>query len=135
MLNWQGQPMRMKKLSPERLVAVLMSSVFIPLLAMLCFLGSANTVGAKADSKDSAANAFKMRCAPCHADDGSGNTSPGKALGIPDLRSHEIQGQTDAQLASVITNGTKKMPAFKDKLTEAEIHALVKHVRTFAHKS
>jgi mono/diheme cytochrome c family protein len=43
--------------------------------------------------------------------------------------------QSDGELAGTIKNGKKPiMPAFADKLSEAEIKALVAYVRGFAKK-
>ena len=38
-----------------------------------------------------------------------------------DLRSSEVQSQTDAQLAEVITKGRGKMPAFGAKIKPGEL--------------
>jgi mono/diheme cytochrome c family protein len=54
----------------------------------------------------------------------------GKNLKLRDLRSAEVQKQTDAELVKWITDGKGKMPAYKGKLTPAEIDALVAFIRT-----
>ena len=73
---------------------------------------------------------YKAKCASCHAADGSGSTSMGKAMKLRDLGSPEVQKQTDAELLTVTADGKAKMPAYKGKLTDAEISALVAHMRT-----
>ncbi len=79
---------------------------------------------------------FKAKCSTCHAADGSGNTQMGKTLGVPDLHSDEVQKKTDAQLIDAVTNGSgKKMPAYKGKLTDAQIKDLVGYIRGLAKKS
>lgn len=83
---------------------------------------------------DDAAALYKSKCAGCHASDGSGSTSVGKALKIGDLRADDTQKKTDAQLIEVTTNGKDKMPAFKDKLTAEQIKSLVAYVRELAKK-
>jgi len=83
---------------------------------------------------DDAATLFKSKCAMCHGPDGSGNTPTGKAMKVADLRSEEVQKQTDAQLIEATTNGKAKMPAFKGKLTEPQIKELVQYVRELAKK-
>ncbi len=78
---------------------------------------------------------FKAQCAVCHAPDGSGSTDTGKQLGIKDLRSDEVQKQTDAQLTDSITNGKgTTMPAYKGKVTDAQIKGLVGYIRGLAKK-
>jgi cytochrome c6 len=83
---------------------------------------------------DDAATLYKAKCAGCHAPDGSGSTSVGKALKIGDLRAEATQKKTDAQLIEITTSGKEKMPAFKDKLTADQIKSLVAYVRELAKK-
>jgi len=73
---------------------------------------------------------YKAKCASCHGVNGSGDTAMGKAMKLRDLRSPEVQKQTDADLTKVTADGKGKMPAYKGKLTDAEISALVAHMRT-----
>lgn len=72
---------------------------------------------------------YKAKCAMCHAADGSGNTTMGKSMKLRDLRSAEVQKQTDAELTKWTADGKGKMPAYKGKLTDAEIAAVVAHMR------
>lgn len=51
-----------------------------------------------------------------------------------DLRSADVQKQTDQELYKWTADGKGKMPAYKAKLTAAEINALVAHMRTMAKK-
>lgn len=73
---------------------------------------------------------FKTKCAVCHGADGKGETAMGKKLGANNLGSPEVQGQTDVQLAGIVTKGQNKMPAYGEKLTADEINALVKYIRS-----
>ncbi len=78
---------------------------------------------------------FKAQCAVCHAPDGSGSGDMGKQLGVTDLRADAVQKQTDAQLTDSITNGKgTKMPAYKGKITDAQIKGLVGYIRSLASK-
>jgi cytochrome c6 len=72
---------------------------------------------------------YKTNCVLCHAADGSGNSSSGKALGARDLRSDVAQKKTDAELTEVITQGKGKMPAFGKKLKPEDITKLVAYIR------
>ena len=74
----------------------------------------------------SAADTFKAKCAMCHGADGSGKA----AMGTKPLGSADIQKMSDADLNAAITNGKGKMPAYKGKLTDAQIGDLVKFIRT-----
>jgi mono/diheme cytochrome c family protein len=77
---------------------------------------------------------FKTHCVLCHAADGSGSSPTGKALHAKDLKSAEVQGQSDADLTAVITTGKGKMPAFNKKLKPDDIKALVAYIRGLAKK-
>ena len=73
---------------------------------------------------------FKAKCAMCHGADGSGATPMGKSMGMKDLGSADIQRMSDADLTAAITNGKGKMPAYKGKLTDAQIRDMVSYIRT-----
>jgi cytochrome c6 len=79
---------------------------------------------------DSGAAIYKSKCVSCHGADGSGQTPVGKSMKLRDLRSAEVQKQTDAELTKITTDGKGKMPAYKGKLSEADIKALVAHLRS-----
>lgn len=97
------------------------AGIFICLIT----LGLPSAVRAQTD----AAKLYKTNCVLCHAADGSGSSSSGKALGAKDLRSAEVQKQTDAALSEFITKGKGKMPAFGAKLTPDDIKQLVAYIR------
>jgi mono/diheme cytochrome c family protein len=80
------------------------------------------------------ATQFKARCAACHGADGSGNTAMGKSMKLRDLRSADVQKQTDEELTAIIANGKGGMPTFKDKLTGDQIKQLVAYIRELAKK-
>src|SRR5271167_1000175 len=101
---------------------------FVPAVAILFLLS------APLRAQDAAA-LYKSKCAACHGPDGSGNVPTGKALGVTDLTSGDVQKQTDAQLTDSIANGKgKKMPAYKSKLTDDQIKGLVGYIRALAKK-
>ena len=69
-----------------------------------------------------------QHCASCHGKDGSGNTAMGKKLGVKDYT--KSQSFSDAEATNVIKNGKGKMKAYKDKLSDADVKALVAYVRS-----
>ena len=73
---------------------------------------------------------YKSKCAMCHGPDGAGQTTMGKTMKLRDLRSADVQKQTDAELAKWIADGKGKMPAYKSKMSAEEINALVAFIRT-----
>lgn len=73
---------------------------------------------------------FKSKCASCHGADGSGDTGVGKSMGLKSLASPAVQGASAADLTAIITNGKGKMPAYKSRLTEAQIADVVSYVKS-----
>lgn len=98
----------------------------IALFCLLTALALPSLALAQAKGQDT----FKAKCAMCHGADGSGSTPMGKSMGLKDLGSSAIQSMSDADLTGVITNGKGKMPAYKGKLTDAQISDVVSYVRT-----
>jgi mono/diheme cytochrome c family protein len=82
---------------------------------------------------DGGADTFKAKCAICHGPDGKGQTAMGKTLNLRDLGSADVQGQSDADLTNIITNGKGKMPKYDGKLTKDQISDVVKYIRTLKH--
>jgi cytochrome c6 len=72
---------------------------------------------------------FTTKCVLCHGTDGTGKTSIGKTLKIPDFHSPDIKKLSDADLKTAISNGKNKMPPFKGKLTDAQIDQVISYVR------
>lgn len=75
---------------------------------------------------------FEAKCAGCHGKDGRGSAF-GKQNGAPDFTDAKWQQQHGtAELKDAVTNGKgSKMPAWKGKLSAAEIEAVVGRVRAF----
>lgn len=82
---------------------------------------------------DGGADTFKAKCAMCHGADGKGDTGMGKTLKVRDLGSADVQGQSDADLNGIITNGKGKMPKYDGKLTKDQVVDVVKYIRTMKH--
>lgn len=99
-------------------------------VAMLVILAAPTGVGAQ-EAPDGAA-LYKAKCAMCHGQDGAGKTPMGQKLNIKDLRSPEVQKQSDAELAKSISTGKGKMPGFDNKISPDDIRALVSYIRSFA---
>ena len=80
---------------------------------------------------------FAVRCALCHGPDGHGD-GPGSAALNPKPRNFHDQAymktRTDAQLLEIIRNGKGVMPKWGGILSEAEMQAVLAHVRELAGK-
>ena len=74
---------------------------------------------------------FAKHCEPCHGPTGEGGLVKveNKQIKVPSLKSDHAIKHTDDQIAKMITNGEEAMPAFKDKMSQAEIADMVKFVR------
>ncbi len=83
---------------------------------------------------DPAEDLFKSKCATCHGPDGAAKTTMGTMLKIRDLKSDDVQKQSDAELNRIITKGKNKMPAFDGKLKKEQIDQLVGFIRQLAKK-
>jgi mono/diheme cytochrome c family protein len=81
---------------------------------------------------------YAEHCVKCHGEDGSATGPDGKRLKGQDFTNlKEMAHKRDAKLANVIQKGVffgKAMPAFKDRLTEAESLAMVTEVVRKAEK-
>jgi len=75
-----------------------------------------------------AAALWVQNCASCHGKDGSGNTTMGKKLGLKDFTKE--QAFSDPEATNVIKNGKGNMKGYKDKLSDADVKALVAYVRS-----
>lgn len=76
---------------------------------------------------------YSDNCAACHKPDGKGGkvTIEGKTINPDDLTSDKIKNFPDEKIYSYVFKGIEDegMPAFKDKLSEAEIREVVRFVR------
>lgn len=93
------------------------------------------SVGASpaANATPSAARAnFEKHCIACHGERGEAREVKidNKTLRVPSLTKGHALEHTDERLTRQIADGDEAMPAFKDKLTAAEISELVTFIRT-----
>ncbi len=102
----------------------------IALFCLITALALPSLASAQAKGQDT----FKAKCAMCHGADGSGSTPMGKSMELKDLGGPAIQSMSDADLTAAVTNGKGKMPAYKGKLTDAQISDVVSYVRSLKKK-
>lgn len=76
---------------------------------------------------------YQQNCAKCHRDAGTGGkiTIDGKSLEPKDLTSERMKNRSDKKLLGDISEGAPDdgMPAFKEKLTEAQITETIGFIR------
>src|SRR5258706_10518431 len=102
---------------------IMLTALTIP--ALLLFVLTLGQTRAMVASTEDGAALYKAKCAMCHAADGSGSTSVGKSLKVPNLRSGEVQGKSEVQLYNIIATGKGKMPAYGKSLGDQKVHELV----------
>lgn len=74
---------------------------------------------------------FVENCSVCHGKNGRAHTFHGWLVGARNLTKPKWQEMaTDAEILYAIKTGPGVMPAFEKKLSETEIEALAKYVRT-----
>jgi mono/diheme cytochrome c family protein len=75
--------------------------------------------------KVSGSDVYAVNCSECHGPGGEGTKK-----GIPLISGHAL-AHTEKEFVEQVRNGEDdKMPAFRDKLSDEEIAAVVKYVRT-----
>lgn len=76
------------------------------------------------------ASVYKTKCQSCHGAAGAPSPAMAKAMGVKPIS--EVKGTPEAKMIAITTNGAGKMPAFKGKLTDAQIKDSVSFFRSLA---
>ncbi|HEX3155474.1 MAG TPA: cytochrome c [Candidatus Angelobacter sp.] len=98
------------------------------LLSMLVLLGAMMMISRPAMADDVEA-VYKSKCQVCHGADGKGSPV-GQKLGVRDFHSPDVAKESDADLLKITKEGKGKMPKFEGKLTDDQIKALIKYIRS-----
>ena len=101
-----------------------------PNLKILALISFAISFATPSFGQDSGGDVFKAKCQVCHGADGLGGTQIGKSLGIVSFKDPAVVKLSNSAMAAVIKSGKNKMPSFDGKLTDAQISAVVSHIRT-----
>ncbi|HTN47491.1 MAG TPA: cytochrome c [Flavipsychrobacter sp.] len=93
------------------------------LILFVCASGAAivNTYASPQSAKGK--DLYERKCSRCHGDDGALQKK-----GATDLKADS--DLSDAALIRIITAGKKKMPAFGEKLSAAEIQAVAAYTKS-----
>jgi mono/diheme cytochrome c family protein len=103
------------------------------LLAVVVAVGLWGAAGMAVGADVDVNAVYGRHCVSCHGKDGKAQTPVGRKLGVKDLTQSRV---SDADIEKQLLEGTKdargqqRMPAFKDKLSPAEVKALVAWVKT-----
>jgi len=97
-------------------------------LAMAAILAAAATTSAFAQAPG--ADTYKAKCQSCHGAQGIPNPGIAKAMGVKPANDPSVTSISETQMIADTTNGKGKMPAFKGKLTDAQIKDSVDYFRS-----
>jgi len=115
-----------QKLKQSTIVAAL--TIALVLLWLAVFVS--RSANASPTNGGDTASVYNSKCASCHGHDGRARSMHAKHEHARDLTSAEWQDSvSDERIYNSISNGKGKMPAFKKKLSDAQIDELVNYVR------
>lgn len=80
------------------------------------------------------ADTYKAKCQMCHGASGEGDTPAGKAMKAVSFKSPDLVKKSDADLIAATRDGKGKMPAYRGKLTDAQIEEVIAYIRTLQKK-
>ena len=92
------------------------------------------STGVTSLAQSSGADVYKSKCAMCHGADGLGDTPAGKSTKVHPFNSPDVVKMSDTELVAIVTDGKAKMPAYKGKLTDAQVKEVVAYIRTLQKK-
>lgn len=95
--------------------------------ALVCSLVSAAGL-----AQNSAEATYKAKCQMCHGAKGMADTPAAKSMKVVPATDPAVKSMSEPTMVNVVTNGKGKMPAYKGKLSDAEIKELVAYYRTFS---
>ncbi len=101
---------------------------------LLVLAAGACLAGSLGFAQSSGAAIFSANCQVCHGPNGIPNPTMEKLLGVMSVTNPEMKKLTPQEMVTVVTNGKGKMPAWKGKLTDAQIRAVVAYLRTLIKK-
>ncbi len=93
------------------------------LAAAVCLAGSMSFAQSSGEAT------YKAKCQMCHGAKGAADTPAAKMMKVVPLASPEMKKLTEAEMIKATTDGKAKMPAFKGKLTDAQIKDAVVYFR------
>ena len=102
-------------------------------LRMASVILLAAAIAAPALAQTSGADVYKNaapKCGMCHGADGLAATPVAKSMKVLSFKDPAMIKASDAQLIASTANGKGKMPAYKGKLTDAQITDVVAYIRT-----
>jgi len=106
-----------------------MKTIKMQVFATVTAIAIVFVLSLSAHAQNAADALYKSKCAACHGADGTGSAT-GKKMGAHDFTTADVQGMSDTELSTIITNGKNKMPAYGKSLKAEDIKGLVAYIRT-----
>lgn len=82
-------------------------------------------------AQSSGQDTYKAKCQMCHGATGLADSGAGKAMKVKPITDADVKKLSETEMVDAVRNGSGKMQAFKDKLTDAQIKDAVTYFRTF----
>ncbi|HEY1805406.1 MAG TPA: cytochrome c [Terracidiphilus sp.] len=92
----------------------------------------AATAVTTAFAQNSGEATYKAKCQSCHGAEGAPNPGIAKTMGVKPVSDPSVKALSEAQMITDTANGKGKMPAFKGKITDAQIKDSVNYFRSLA---
>lgn len=124
MTESEGRPVFKRVVNAIELLAVIATVVFVAFLAYHPKTPPA-VPAAGSTRADVGATVYSSNCSSCHGAQGQGAFGPKLAGGAVVARYPKQQDEI-----AVVTNGRGSMPAWRNRLTVAQIQAVVAYTRT-----
>ncbi len=91
----------------------------VVLAAVVCLAGSLSFAQSGAEAT------YKAKCQMCHGANGAADTPTAKMMKVKPVSDPDMKKLSVAEMITSTTDGKGKMPAFKGKLSDAEIKDVV----------
>lgn len=98
--------------------------------SILMMAAVAALAGTVSYAQSEGAATYKAKCQMCHGAKGEAETPTAKMMKVLPLSSPEMKKLSEADMVKSTEDGKGKMPAFKSKLTNAQITEAVKYFRS-----
>lgn len=113
-----------------KIVRVDRAFYFPVLVCLAVFLSAFSTVRA---ADEVGKTLFEGKCARCHAKDGTGDAKMAKLLKVSlkkiNLHRDEVLRMSSFQIETMIDTGKHRMPKYRGKLTDMQIHDVAQYVK------
>jgi len=98
--------------------------------SLLVLAAAISLAGSLSFAQSAGEATYKAKCQSCHGAAGTPNPGIAKAMGVKPFSDPDVKKLSEADMIKATSDGKGKMPAFKGKLSDAEIKDTVAYLRT-----